>query len=254
MINISGEVAKRNLMLLAALLASTPAFAITANGGTVNTGARVQVNNTTVSDPQSSTAAGLPTTLSSSSTASFSFQDSSASAASSIRANWASATQGSAALDWGWAATNPGGVTINSVNTLNAPNKNWEYNFTTGASAGTFTGKWSLAVSGGNTFGIQGVYSYDGNSPFNITPFNLAPTSGSGSFSVALAPNTTYEFSFTNYGNLGGYNGDASASFAFDWTIDGGGGVVPEPASWAMLITGFGLVGAGMRRRRHQTA
>jgi hypothetical protein len=28
------------------------------------------------------------------------------------------------------------------------------------------------------------------------------------------------------------------------------GGVVPEPASWAMLIIGFGLVGAAMRRRR----
>ena len=25
---------------------------------------------------------------------------------------------------------------------------------------------------------------------------------------------------------------------------------VPEPSSWAMLITGFGLVGFGMRRRR----
>jgi hypothetical protein len=29
-----------------------------------------------------------------------------------------------------------------------------------------------------------------------------------------------------------------------------GGSVVPEPATWAMLITGFGLVGATMRRRR----
>jgi hypothetical protein len=28
--------------------------------------------------------------------------------------------------------------------------------------------------------------------------------------------------------------------------------VVPEPASWAMLIAGFGLVGATMRRRRQQ--
>ncbi|WP_310476875.1 PEPxxWA-CTERM sorting domain-containing protein [Sandarakinorhabdus sp.] len=29
-----------------------------------------------------------------------------------------------------------------------------------------------------------------------------------------------------------------------------GGGAVPEPASWAMLIAGFGLTGAAMRRRR----
>jgi PEP-CTERM motif len=32
------------------------------------------------------------------------------------------------------------------------------------------------------------------------------------------------------------------------------GGVVPEPASWAMLIAGFGLTGAAMRRRRMVTA
>ena len=28
------------------------------------------------------------------------------------------------------------------------------------------------------------------------------------------------------------------------------GGVVPEPATWAMMIAGFGLVGSAMRRRR----
>jgi hypothetical protein len=28
------------------------------------------------------------------------------------------------------------------------------------------------------------------------------------------------------------------------------GGVVPEPASWAMLIAGFGLVGAAKRSQR----
>ena len=30
----------------------------------------------------------------------------------------------------------------------------------------------------------------------------------------------------------------------------GGQGTVPEPASWAMLIAGFCMVGAGSRRRR----
>lgn len=32
------------------------------------------------------------------------------------------------------------------------------------------------------------------------------------------------------------------------------GGVIPEPATWAMLITGFGLVGAAMRRRTAASA
>ena len=31
-------------------------------------------------------------------------------------------------------------------------------------------------------------------------------------------------------------------------------GIVPEPATWAMMLAGFGLVGAGLRRRRALTA
>jgi hypothetical protein len=34
------------------------------------------------------------------------------------------------------------------------------------------------------------------------------------------------------------------------WRISGTMAAVPEPASWAMLIAGFGLTGAAMRRRR----
>jgi hypothetical protein len=34
----------------------------------------------------------------------------------------------------------------------------------------------------------------------------------------------------------------------------GGGNVVPEPATWAMLIAGFGLVGATLRRTRKTAA
>ncbi len=33
-----------------------------------------------------------------------------------------------------------------------------------------------------------------------------------------------------------------------------GGGAVPEPATWAMTMVGFGLLGATLRRRRQQAA
>ena len=36
---------------------------------------------------------------------------------------------------------------------------------------------------------------------------------------------------------------------AFATTGSGGPGAVPEPATWAMMLIGFGAVGAGMRRR-----
>ena len=44
------------------------------------------------------------------------------------------------------------------------------------------------------------------------------------------------------------FNLDYRTTFrsATDVTI---GGAVPEPATWAMMIAGFGMVGAGMRRR-----
>lgn len=54
------------------------------------------------------------------------------------------------------------------------------------------------------------------------------------------------------------------AMFDVDFALSGGppsayfelgkSGGIPEPATWAMMITGFGLLGAAMRRRRDQLA
>ncbi len=41
---------------------------------------------------------------------------------------------------------------------------------------------------------------------------------------------------------------------AFEFDSIAGTGVVPEPASWALLITGFGLIGAALRQRRSRQA
>jgi hypothetical protein len=50
---------------------------------------------------------------------------------------------------------------------------------------------------------------------------------------------------------LDGFNGGIqNVTFSFNDGTD----VVPEPASWAMLIAGFGLVGATLRRRRSVAA
>ena len=55
--------------------------------------------------------------------------------------------------------------------------------------------------------------------------------------------------------SCGEFNGFAPLYYSRDWirSVVGGGGVIPEPGTWAMLIAGFGLVGA-MARRRRETA
>lgn len=49
----------------------------------------------------------------------------------------------------------------------------------------------------------------------------------------------------------GGFDAMALDALAFGGPI---GGVIPEPAAWAMMILGFGLVGAMARRRRAELA
>jgi hypothetical protein len=60
--------------------------------------------------------------------------------------------------------------------------------------------------------------------------------------------NYDYGFAPTGTGIGLGFFGTATADNF------GTGGAVPEPASWAMLVTGFGLAGAAMRRRRAMPA
>ena len=61
-----------------------------------------------------------------------------------------------------------------------------------------------------------------------------------GSF-VATGANTTLAFdNLTGGGNGGLYLDNVAVS----------GGAVPEPATWALMLTGFGLAGATLRRRQ----
>ena len=55
---------------------------------------------------------------------------------------------------------------------------------------------------------------------------------------------TAYSIDFGGTANQTGYD-----NITFGSDTPGGGGAVPEPATWAMMILGFGLVGASLRRR-----
>nr|WP_310525357.1 PEPxxWA-CTERM sorting domain-containing protein [Polymorphobacter sp.] len=82
----------------------------------------------------------------------------------------------------------------------------------------------------------------------NISIFNDLGT-GTVYGSVTVSGATTLVTVALNSAGLSALNAAAGAGTAFNVGGALSSGAVPEPASWAMLIAGFGLVGAAMRRR-----
>jgi hypothetical protein len=75
-----------------------------------------------------------------------------------------------------------------------------------------------------------------------ITAFDLASIGWTGAVTAVRI------VGLDNFGGSPGFDVD------FIQVLPGSIGEVPEPASWAMLIAGFGLVGATQRRRRTSVA
>jgi hypothetical protein len=233
---------------LAAILLATPALAITATGGSISSAARVTFAGLEDSKTDTDTAAGFPALLSASSMAVVVSSGTFATAASSNRATWSSATQGSVALDWVWNLTNTTGSTGLTWDTRPPNMDSWVYSFTTGDQRAIFSADWTLEVFGQTTEGLQGIYG-GGGLPLFITPFTFSPTDSTGSFTVDLDPNTDYSFTVFNFGNvvtLANLATERGAFFTMFWEIT----TVPEPRTWGLMIAGFGMVGAAVRRRR----
>ena len=67
---------------------------------------------------------------------------------------------------------------------------------------------------------------------------------GANTVALNLAAGT-YQLRFAEADNSGFFNLGVD-----NVSINAVGGAVPEPATWAMMIAGFGIVGASMRRRK----
>ncbi|NJC34466.1 hypothetical protein GGR88_001980 [Sphingomonas jejuensis] len=83
--------------------------------------------------------------------------------------------------------------------------------------------------------------------PITLTPgqlYTLRLSSSTGTFAARATENL---YARGDYYNASGVPATAFIDLIFS---EGYSSAVPEPASWAMMISGFGLVGAAVRRRK----
>jgi hypothetical protein len=123
-----------------------------------------------------------------------------------------------------------------------------------------------LNVAAGFTTGFSFNYAssvtgavqvYDGlNGTGNLLQtVNLSPNiTGCSAYGAGFCPFGAAGVSFTGTARSISFGGVANQivfdDITFGSSTPGPGPAVPEPASWAMMIAGFGLTGAAMRRRR----
>ena len=101
--------------------------------------------------------------------------------------------------------------------------------------------EWGSTTTGLTTF--SGIYALTGAAPVVGIGGRLYANAQSGGQSLY---NHTSQLGLT----LPSGASYTSASGTFLSALSGGVGGVPEPATWAMMILGFGFVGSAMRRRR----
>ena len=129
-----------------------------------------------------------------------------------------------------------------------------------------------LWVSNGGCLGQPVNIAFNAGFASSLTSFDLdiagySPTtltiydkSGATLLSVSVAltfgafsdPGVYSHYGVTSSNGIGGFSftGGASGNTSIDNLVVNSGAAVPEPASWALMIGGFGLAGAALRRRR----
>jgi hypothetical protein len=92
-----------------------------------------------------------------------------------------------------------------------------------------------------------------GNVVINPTftlPVNIAGSAPFGPAALSFVAGSAGSFKF----QIGTNSGNNIGPLLDSVQLDIGAGAVPEPATWAMMIAGFGLAGTAMRRRRSAAA
>ena len=99
----------------------------------------------------------------------------------------------------------------------------------------------NVSTSANITFSTFSVGNFTDDLSTNPVVFKLF-------YNAAAVGPATFTFTFADIEtNLGSYLNLTTNTLSFPVLPRGG---VPEPASWAMMLVGFGVVGAGLRSRR----
>ncbi len=227
--------------LLLALAATPSAFATTAVSGQVSQSAQVTVQDGGATDtsPGSQQWSGVPTTLTS--TVSASAADTSGTVdtvGGSVSASWASADAGSVTFtNYGWSLPALADASLDGVT-------DWSYTFTATGN-GTLSMNYGVTAAG-SPFGLWGwSISLTDNPSWNVS--NAFDPTINGVYSGTLVAGETYTIALDNNANVGGGLESGSMNGEFDWAISTT--AVPEPDNVALMLAGLALAGTMARRR-----
>ena len=163
----------------------------------------------------------------------------------------ATASIGNAAIFIGATGTDAGSaLTVSAPNNLTIPET---VDFTTTSSAGgTYTSYFDFSNDQAGYYNFALISSTLGatvtleqvlaNGGVTVIDTISGATNSLSLLTGNLDANTTYRFSYTGTLPEGGGKVSGNASFYV--------AAVPEPATWAMMLIGFGGIGLAMRRRR----
>ena len=124
----------------------------------------------------------------------------------------------------------------------------------------------SAVVPAGTGGTLDGLFRFTSIAPFALVggthyvvgafePSDNASSLGTGQGGTgSINPLVTiYEDRFSNFNSAFSYADTSDGNLGGAWlggNFELGGGSVPEPASWALMLIGFGGLGAALRRRR----
>jgi hypothetical protein len=202
-----------------------------------------------ISSTDSDSWAGAPTSLAAAATLFQSSPDGSVLIGGAVAADWASEDAGQVRFsDFGWTVTGADGWSLKTLDQYGVPA--WSYTFVANADGGfhmtydivahgndlSGLGGWGFQVEGGR--GSGGAF-LAGDGDHVLGALGAALVAGR-TYTVSLMPSAYYRSAFSNT--------SAHMDGVFDWKITKQG--VPEPATWALMIGGFGFTGVILRRRR----